>query len=124
MDLDDEELKATRESNGADRIREEIKVSPKIQEAINKVSEMYKQQGRKLEEEDKLVIYLNELDQYIVKKLKIKQVYRYMDDIIILVKTKSEAKKALNDIEKFLKEKLELELKEVEQKYKLEIRKK
>ena len=54
--------------------------------------------------------YLNELDQYIVKKLKIKQVYRYMDDIIILVKTKSEAKKALNDIEKFLKEKLELEL--------------
>lgn len=55
-------------------------------------------------------IYLNELDQYIVKKLKIKQVYRYMDDIIILVKTKSEAKKALNDIEKFLKEKLELEL--------------
>ena len=33
-----------------------------------------------------------------------------MDDIIILVKTKSEAKKALNDIEKFLKEKLELEL--------------
>lgn len=64
FDLDDEELKATRESNGADRIREEIKVSPKIQEAINKVSEMYKQQGRKLEEEDKdkLVIYLNELD--------------------------------------------------------------
>lgn len=64
MDLDDEELKATRESNGADTIREEIKVSPKIQEAINKVSEMYKQQGRKLEEEDKdkLVIYLNELD--------------------------------------------------------------
>lgn len=64
FDLDDEELKATREMNGADRIREEIKVSPKIQEAINKVSEMYKQQGRKLEEEDKdkLVIYLNELD--------------------------------------------------------------
>lgn len=64
MDLDDEELKATRRMNGSDRIREEIKVSPKIQEAINKVSEMYKQQGRKLEEEDKdkLVIYLNELD--------------------------------------------------------------
>ena len=62
FDLDDNELKATREMNGADRIREEIKVSPKIQEAINKVSEMYKQQGRKVEEEDKLVIYLNELD--------------------------------------------------------------
>lgn len=62
FDLDDEELLATRRMNGSDRIREEIKVSPKIQEAINKVSEMYKQQGRKLEEEDKLVIYLNELD--------------------------------------------------------------
>lgn len=61
FDLDDEELLATRRMNGSDRIREEIKVSPKIQEAINKVSEMYKQQGRKLEE-DKLVIYLNELD--------------------------------------------------------------
>lgn len=62
-DLDDEELLATRRMNGSDRIREEIKVSPKIQEAINKVSEMYKQQGRKLEEDkDKLVIYLNELD--------------------------------------------------------------
>lgn len=64
MDLDDEELLATKRMNGSDRIREEIKVSPKIQEAINKVSEMYKQQGRKLEEEDKdkLVIYLNKLD--------------------------------------------------------------
>ena len=64
MDLDDEELLATRRMNGSDRIREEIKVSPKIQEAINNVSEIYKQQGRKLEEEDKdkLVIYLNELD--------------------------------------------------------------
>lgn len=64
FDLDDEELKATRRMNGSDRIREEIKVSLKIQEAINKVSEIYKQQGRKLEEEDKdkLVIYLNELD--------------------------------------------------------------
>lgn len=63
MDLDDEELLATKRMNGSDRIREEIKVSPKIQEAINKVSEMYKQQGRKLEEDkDKLVIYLNELD--------------------------------------------------------------
>ena len=32
-------------------------------------------------------IYLNELDQYIVKKLKIKQVYRYMDDFDIIYYT-------------------------------------
>lgn len=55
-------------------------------------------------------IYLNELDQYIVRKLKIQQVYRYMDDIVILVKTKAEAKNALQKIIVFLKEKLELEL--------------
>lgn len=70
MDLDDEELKATRMMNGADRnskvrFSEEIKVSKEIQEAINGVSKRYKEQGRKLEEEDKnkLVIYLNKLDQ-------------------------------------------------------------
>ena len=34
-----------------------------------------------------------------------------MDDIIILVKTKSEAKKALNAIEKFLKEKTRIRIK-------------
>ena len=69
MDLDDEELKATRMMNGADRnskvrFSKKVKVSPEIQEAINKVSEAYRKQGRKLEEEDKnkLVIYLNKLD--------------------------------------------------------------
>lgn len=46
------------------KFKDSIKVSPEIQEAINKVSEAYRQQGRKLEEEDKnkLVIYLNKLD--------------------------------------------------------------
>jgi hypothetical protein len=47
MDLDDEELKATRILNGADknsrtRFKNEIKVS-----------EIYRQQGRELEEEDR-----------------------------------------------------------------------
>ena len=42
-------------------------------------------------------VYLNELDQYIKHKLKIKWLFRYMDDVIILVKTKKEA---LKDFEK------------------------
>ncbi len=55
-------------------------------------------------------IYLNELDQYIKHKLKCKHYYRYMDDSIILVKTKEEAKEILEKIRKFLKTNLELEL--------------
>lgn len=55
-------------------------------------------------------IYLNEVDQYIKHSLKIRYYYRYMDDSIILVKTKQEAKEALEKIKNFLKENLELEL--------------
>ena len=55
-------------------------------------------------------IYLNELDQYATRKLKVPFYYRYMDDIVILVKTKKDAKEALDKIKKFLKEHLELEL--------------
>ena len=55
-------------------------------------------------------IYLNEIDQYIKHKLKIKYYFRYLDDSVILLKTKSEAKQALEQIKKFLKENLELEL--------------
>lgn len=55
-------------------------------------------------------IYLNELDQHIKRNLKVKYYYRYMDDSIVLVKTKEEAKYILAEITKFLKEKLELEL--------------
>ena len=55
-------------------------------------------------------IYLNEVDQYIKQKLKQKYYYRYLDDSIILVKTKSEAKELLKQIREFLKEKLHLEL--------------
>ena len=43
-------------------------------------------------------------------KLKIKYYSRYLDDSVILVKTKEEAKRALEKIKKFLKENLELEL--------------
>lgn len=55
-------------------------------------------------------IYLNEIDQYIKHKLKIKFYFRYMDDSILFVKTKLEAKETLEKIKVFLKEKLELEL--------------
>lgn len=55
-------------------------------------------------------MYLNEVDQYIKHELKIKYYFRYMDDSVILVKTKEEAKQALEKITIFLKEKLELEL--------------
>ena len=55
-------------------------------------------------------IYLNEVDQYIKHELKIKYYARYLDDSILIVRTKKEAKNALNQIKTFLKEKLQLEL--------------
>lgn len=55
-------------------------------------------------------IYLNEVDQYIKHELKIKNYFRYMDDGLILVKTKQEAIDALEKIRTFLREKLKLEL--------------
>lgn len=55
-------------------------------------------------------IYLNEVDQFIKHKLHIKYYCRYLDDSIVIVKTKKEAKQALEQIKKFLKENLELEL--------------
>ena len=55
-------------------------------------------------------IYLNEMDQYIKHQLHCKYVFRYMDDAVILLKTKEEAKDALKKITIFLRDKLELEL--------------
>lgn len=55
-------------------------------------------------------IYLNELDQYIKRNLKIKYYVRYMDDFIILLKTKQECINLKKEIEKFLHENLKLEL--------------
>lgn len=55
-------------------------------------------------------IYLNEVDQYIKNKLKVKYYFRYMDDSVILVKTKEEAKEVLNNIINFLEQKLDLKL--------------
>ena len=55
-------------------------------------------------------IYLNELDQYAKHQLKCKYYFRYMDDIIVMVKNKKEAIQKLQFIKEFLKEKLKLEL--------------
>ena len=55
-------------------------------------------------------IYLNVIDQYIKHILKIKYYLRYMDDSVLFVKTKQEAKELLEKITIFLREKLELEL--------------
>ena len=55
-------------------------------------------------------IYLNEMDQYAKHILELKYWYRYMDDMIAIVRTKQEAIDKLTKIRKFLKEKLDLEL--------------
>lgn len=63
-------------------------------------------------------IYLNEVDQYIKHKLKCKFYFRYMDDSVILLQTKQDAKDVLGKIRIFLKENLELELNEKTQIFK------
>ena len=55
-------------------------------------------------------IYLNELDHFIKEKLKVRFYVRYMDDFILLLKSKEEAIRLKKVIEKFLEENLDLEL--------------
>ena len=55
-------------------------------------------------------IYLNEVDQFIKHKLHVKYYCRYLDDSIVIVKTKKEAIEALNKIKEFLNKNLELKL--------------
>ena len=55
-------------------------------------------------------IYLNKFDVYIKYNLCIKYYVRYMDDFIILVNSKNDAKDILNRIRLFLNENLKLEL--------------
>ena len=46
-------------------------------------------------------IYLNELDHFIKEKLRVKYYIRYMDDFILLVKNKNEAKYLFHKISIF-----------------------
>lgn len=55
-------------------------------------------------------IYLNEMDQYAKHKLKLKYWYRYMDDMVAILKTKKEAIEKLEEIRKFLNNELGLTL--------------
>ena len=53
-------------------------------------------------------IYLNEVDQYVKKELGVKYYFRYMDDSVLMVSSKEEAKKCLSNIKEFLDLKLGL----------------
>lgn len=55
-------------------------------------------------------IYLNELDQYLKRILKIKFYTRYMDDFILILKDKQECIRLKNLIQSFLEKNLKLEL--------------
>lgn len=55
-------------------------------------------------------IYLNELDQYVKRVLKIKYYTRYMDDFIFILKTKNDCIKIKKLVEIFLHNNLKLEL--------------
>ncbi len=55
-------------------------------------------------------IYLNELDQYVKRELKEPYYVRYMDDFVFLLNSHEEALRLREKIEKFVVEKLDLEL--------------
>jgi retron-type reverse transcriptase len=55
-------------------------------------------------------IYLNEVDQYAKRELRIRRYMRYMDDIVILSDDKNELHRWKQDIEGFLQDKLRLNL--------------
>ncbi len=54
-------------------------------------------------------IYLNELDHFVKETLRVKYYLRYMDDFILLCKTKEEAKELKDTMEKFINERLHLQ---------------
>jgi len=55
-------------------------------------------------------IYLNELDQFVKHKLKIKYYLRYVDDFLILHNSKKQLEEYKKEINKFLKNQLKLKL--------------
>lgn len=56
-------------------------------------------------------LYLAYFDHFIKENLRVKYYYRYADDIVILSATKAELHKLLNEIKKYLKVNLKLEVK-------------
>lgn len=55
-------------------------------------------------------IYLNELDQFVKHKLKVKYYIRYVDDFILFHSSEEQLKNLKKEIENFLNKKLKLEL--------------
>lgn len=55
-------------------------------------------------------LYLNELDQFIKRTLRVKHYIRYMDDFILLLNEEKKARECFSLIDTFLKEKLKLNL--------------
>ena len=55
-------------------------------------------------------VYLNELDYFVKHKLKAKYYIRYVDDFVILHESKEQLEKWKKEINKFLQEKLKIEL--------------
>lgn len=49
------------------------------------------------------LLYLSDIDHYIKEKLNIKHYLRYMDDLLLIVQTKEEAKIIFFDLSKKLK---------------------
>lgn len=94
-------------------IKRKIK-DPKLLELMRKI--IYSTEGEKgmpignYTSQTLANIYLNEVDQYAKHILKCKYYFRYMDDSMILVKTKKEAIELLEKIRIFLRHNLKLEL--------------
>jgi len=55
-------------------------------------------------------VYLNELDKFVKHKLKAKFYIRYVDDFVLLHKSKQQIERWKKEIETFLRDKLSLEL--------------
>jgi hypothetical protein len=55
-------------------------------------------------------VYLNELDQFVKRDLRVKQYIRYADDFVILSKNRAYLESLLPKIEQFLRETLKLEV--------------
>lgn len=55
-------------------------------------------------------IYMNELDQFVKRKLRVRYYIRYMDDFILLCETPREGRRLRDEIEEFLRTNLKLEL--------------
>ena len=62
-------------------------------------------------------VYLNELDQFVKRKLKVKYYLRYVDDLVLLSESPEQLRQWRKEIDRFLKENLRVELHPKKDKY-------